>query len=154
MLQRPRAIARSCQRAHQLDRHACIQRVQRSETTPPVRGRNLIPARAARACELVEGLGMALRERVALRLHPAIELWTARKAESIEKWPTVLRYRGLEVSLRRQLLELIDVAVDDRRLEPQLTHPRNCVRRPEISAQRIEGVIERVAAGLLVGVGP
>jgi len=91
---------------------------------------------------------------VTLGLHPAVELRVSRQPEPIEERPGVDGDRPLEIAGGAHLLELIHVAVDHQRLEPELADSRNRLRRPEVSAERIEGVVESIAPSFFGAVGP
>ena len=154
VLECARAITGRRQCAHQLDRDPRVEWVERRQSPPPASGSKPITAFPGRAREPLEHVGVAMRECIAFRLDPTLELRISRKPEAVQERPRVDGYRALERARSDQLFELGHVAFDDRRLESQLTDAGNRVRGAEVPPKRVEGVIEDAAGRFLVGVGP
>ncbi len=154
VLQSARPVARRDERAHQAHRHARVQWILRREPAPPAhRLRRITPVRRSPR-QLLERLGVAMRQPHPLLLGPAVELRRARQMKAVQKCPGVVPHRRIEPARAQRLAELGHVARHQVGVEAEVPTPDEHLVVAQILAQRVERLAETPPGAIVLGVRP
>jgi len=86
-------------------------------------------------------------------LKPAVELRRVAEPESRRKRPVIYVLRRPPVSAGQGRPEVVSVARDGRRIEPQIGR-RDDGSNPEVPVERVDRLAEGLSGGLVVSIGP
>src|SRR5690242_14115254 len=95
-----------------------------------------------------------MREARALLAGPALELGRILEVKAVEKRPRVEPDRRSQVARGDRRLELTSVARDHHRVQRKRSRADNDFLGPELAAERVDRLLERVARSLLVAFRP
>ncbi len=141
--ERARAVAINRERTHQTERRSRSIRIHRNQPTPPLerRGWRTLGVSPGKVFERAHA---TLGEPIALRLHPPLELRCVAQEEAVQKSALIQRHRFLQRTSLEGALEIVDVALDDFRVQrDRVGAQKDTV--PQLAAERVEQLLERVA---------
>ncbi len=105
MLDGARAVTRGCRRLDQTLREPRVIRVMDRKPLPPRDSAGMFAGCIGRPGERLHGLGIAIREAVALRVPPMLELGAGASVKPLEKRTSIELHRPLEVIRLQRCLE-------------------------------------------------
>ena len=154
VVERPSDVAGGGEGVHEPAGDLAVGAAAERELAPPPRRLRGITRRSPLLGERPERVVVARLESLPLPVHPGAERLRVVEEEAVEERPAVARHGAAEVPRVERLLERVDVAPEQPRLDAQLLAGGEERLRPEAPAELVEGDAEEVAGGRLVALGP
>src|SRR2546426_899291 len=154
VLQRGGHLAERRERGHDAARGTGAQGIEGGELPPPFQRAAMVAARSGFGRERLEHSADTLPQPAALGFRPALEFRQAIHKEAVEEGTAIDHDRGRRIAPRERIVERLNVAGKDRRIEPQLRGAEEQLRLVQVVAQRVAGLLEQAAAVFGVAVRP